>query len=222
MNEEYQKTFKEAPLPDDVRQNIINLLKEEGFTEEQIDHLSLIRQSFKNPRGLNEIMFEVAGCVINTDDWDANIHANTYIGKMTDYSANRKLREMWGNLLHEQAFRYLKENLENFGWEMKYGQIIDRREYDCIGWKGKIRQEDVALVFAAQMQKGFTSKQKRQFNAMLEKYPPAYQQFVDGVNQVQKNLTELSNLLQHPTLSTSEDIYKSTTKRTSVKQTWKT
>ena len=109
------------------------------MSEEQIDHLPLIRRSFKNPRGLNEIIFEIAGFVVNTDDWDENIHSHMHIGKLRDYSAKRKVRQIWGTLLHQRAFLYLKEKLKGSGWKLKFGQEIDGKEYDCLGWKGKIK-----------------------------------------------------------------------------------
>ncbi len=37
MNEKHPKTFKEMQISDDSRKNIIDALKEEGFTLEQID-----------------------------------------------------------------------------------------------------------------------------------------------------------------------------------------
>ncbi|MFX0093726.1 MAG: hypothetical protein ACFFBD_18385, partial [Candidatus Hodarchaeota archaeon] len=57
-----------------------------------------------------------------------------YLGKLTDYSAKRKTRQIWGTLFHKEAFLYLKKNLKGFGWKLKYGQMIDGKEYDCIGW----------------------------------------------------------------------------------------
>jgi transcriptional regulator NrdR family protein len=39
MTEESRKTFRETPLPDDVRQNIINTLREEDFSEEQLNEM---------------------------------------------------------------------------------------------------------------------------------------------------------------------------------------
>lgn len=37
MNEKKAKTFREIPLFDDNRQTIVNALKEEGFSEEQLN-----------------------------------------------------------------------------------------------------------------------------------------------------------------------------------------
>jgi ribosome-interacting GTPase 1 len=40
MNEKNQKTFEETPLSDNSRQNIVRVLKEEGFSEEQLNAMS--------------------------------------------------------------------------------------------------------------------------------------------------------------------------------------
>ena len=31
----------------------------------------------------------------------------------------------------------LKQKLQNYGWKLQEGQIIDDKEYDCIGWQAK-------------------------------------------------------------------------------------
>jgi hypothetical protein len=138
VNEVKDIAFNE--LPEALRQTILEKLKAEGkVPEEKIQHLHFIRRTVsENPQGLNEIIFQLTGCVIETDDWDQKIPNYWHIGKYTDYSAKRKTRQMWGTMFHEEAFLYLKKNLKGFGWNLKYGQIIDGKEYDCIGWKGKI------------------------------------------------------------------------------------
>lgn len=40
MNEKNPKTFRETILSDDSRQNIVRVLKEEGFSEEQLNAMS--------------------------------------------------------------------------------------------------------------------------------------------------------------------------------------
>jgi hypothetical protein len=61
--------------------------------------------------------------------------------------------------------------------------------------KGVIKQEDLTSIFAAQMQKKLNPEQMRQFIAVLKKYPEQYQRCVDGINEIRKNLRELSDLL---------------------------
>jgi len=60
--------------------------------------------------------------------------------------------------------------------------------------KGVIKQRDLTSIFAAQMQEKFTPKQVRQFIAVLKKYPEPYRQYTDAINQIRKNLRELSDL----------------------------
>ena len=139
MSEKNPKILRITQLPDDAKQNIINLLREEGLNDDYIGHLPLIERNFKNPRSLNEIIFDIQGLVIHDDDWDKNIDSHMHMGKLKDCSAGGKVRQIWGALLHEQAFLYLKEKLKGFGWKLKYGQEIDGKEYDCLGWKGKIK-----------------------------------------------------------------------------------
>jgi len=40
MSERNPKTFREAPLSDDDRQSIVSVLKEEGFSEEQLNAMA--------------------------------------------------------------------------------------------------------------------------------------------------------------------------------------
>jgi hypothetical protein len=108
------------------------------LSNEHIEHLQFIKRSYTNPAGLNEIIFDITGYIVKDDDWDKSIQLHTYIGKLKNGAAKRKVRQTWGTILHEQAFLYLKEKLKSFGWKLKYGQEIGGKEYDCLGWKGKI------------------------------------------------------------------------------------
>jgi hypothetical protein len=139
MDEVKDISFNE--LSETLRQTLLEKLKAEGkVPEEKIQDLHFIRRTVsENPQGLNEIIFQLTGCVINTDDWDQKIPNYQHMGKLTDYSAKRKTRQMWGTMFHKEAFLYLRENLKGFGWKLVYGQMIDGKEYDCIGWKGKKR-----------------------------------------------------------------------------------
>lgn len=67
--------------------------------------------------------------------------------------------------------------------------------YLAVLTKGEIEQRDITSLFAAQMQEKFTPKQKRQFSKIIKKYPEPYQKLRDYINQIQKNLKELSDLL---------------------------
>jgi hypothetical protein len=124
-------------------------LGEEGFDKEQIRRMGFIERVIpSNPTGLNEILFELEKLVIKTDDWDKSSDLDNELGRMSDYSAKRKVRQMWGTILHKKAFQYLQEKLEDSGWKLKYGQMIDGKEYDCIGWKGKkpdVQHLDLAI-----------------------------------------------------------------------------
>jgi hypothetical protein len=77
--------------------------------------------------------------------------------------------------------------------------ILGRNAFDVLYLaaltNGQIEQTDVASILAAQMQRKFAPEVKRQFIAVLKKYPETHQRFVDSVKQVRKNLTELSDLL---------------------------
>jgi len=61
--------------------------------------------------------------------------------------------------------------------------------------KGEIKQKDITSIFATQMQEKLTPKKIKQFITILKKYPEPYQQCVDYINQIRKNLGELSDLL---------------------------
>lgn len=53
-----------------------------------------------------------------------------------------------GNLLEEYAFLYLAKELEESGWKLYRGEKIGGREYDCLGWKGELknkRSSDLAI-----------------------------------------------------------------------------
>ena len=67
--------------------------------------------------------------------------------------------------------------------------------YLAVLTKGEIEQRDITSLFATQMQEKLTPKQVKQFITILKKYPEPYQQCVDYVNQIHKNLKELSDLL---------------------------
>jgi len=67
--------------------------------------------------------------------------------------------------------------------------------YLAVLTKGVIKQRDLTSIFAAQMQKKLTPKQLRQFMMVLKKYTEPYQQYADYINQIRKNLRELSDLL---------------------------
>ncbi|MFX0093727.1 MAG: hypothetical protein ACFFBD_18390, partial [Candidatus Hodarchaeota archaeon] len=62
-------------LPEALRQTILEKLKAEGkVPEEKIHRLHFIKRTVsENPQGLNEIIFQLTGCLINTDDWDQKI-----------------------------------------------------------------------------------------------------------------------------------------------------
>jgi hypothetical protein len=220
LNEVEEKAFKETPLTDALRQNIINLLEEEGLNEEQINHLPLIRRSFKNPRGLNEIIFEIAGLVVHTDNWDKNIHSHMHIGKLRDYSAKRKVRQMWGTLLHQRAFLYLKERLKSSGWKLKYGQVIDGKEYDCLGWKGKIKDAqhpDLAIEMHFPLPKSGASyelplvmEQTRKMRERLKRIDAKYKYILIGVpqNKVITTLEISPRAIVHPDMKVVYQRYK--------------
>ena len=162
--------------------------------------MPFIRRSFKNPRGLNEIIFEIAGCVVNADDWDENIHLHMYMGKLKDYSAKRKVRQIWGTLLHKQAFLYLKEKLKDFGWKLKYGQEINGKEYDCLGWKGKIKDTqhpDLVIEMHFPLPKSggsyelpYVIKQTRKMREKLKRIDAKHKYILVGVPQ-HKTITTL-------------------------------
>ena len=139
---------KESVVTDSAKQNIINLLKEEGLSEEQIGHIQFFPRTFENPRGLNEIINDVSRISIDTDNWDENIPKNIHIGKLTDNAAKGKQSQIWGMMMQKHAFLYLKKNLQDQGWMLKEGQTIDNKEYDCIGWEGKkseVNHPDLAI-----------------------------------------------------------------------------
>jgi hypothetical protein len=104
--------------------------------------LLFIRRSFQNPRGLNEIIFETTGCIVNTDDWDKNVPAHIHMGKLKDSEVKGRISQLWGTMLEKYAFLYLKDKLKGSGWKLKRGQKISGKEYDCLGWKGKIKDAE--------------------------------------------------------------------------------
>lgn len=135
MNEENSRVLPVAQLPDRTRENIVNLLKEEGLSDHFIERLRLTERSFKNPHGLNKILFDVQGLIIGDDDWDKKIPRSMYIGKLEDSQARGRMRQLWGTILQKQAFLYLKKRLAPSGWKLKSGLKLNGREYDCLGWK---------------------------------------------------------------------------------------
>ena len=42
-----------------------------------------------------------------------------------------------GNDVAKTSLSILKQKLQNYGWKLQEGQIIDDKEYDCIGWQAK-------------------------------------------------------------------------------------
>lgn len=98
----------ESTFPDGaIRDNIIRLLKEEGFGEEQIGRLQFSRRIVEeNPHGLNEIIFDITGVSVDSDNWDESIPKNMYLGRMIDSSAKGKVSEIWGMMWQKQAYLY--------------------------------------------------------------------------------------------------------------------
>ena len=109
--------------------------------------------------------------------------------------------------LHEGAKQevLLRTTLENYPENKNLQFIIEavpilgkhafKILYLAVLTKGEIEQRDITSLFATQMQEKLTPKQVRQFITILKKYPEPYQQCVDYVNQIHKNLKELSDLL---------------------------
>ena len=133
------RPFKEIHLAEADRQHMINQFKEEGLTDEQIRNLIMTWRRAENPRGLNEIIFEVSGKILNDDSWDKNLHFNSYIGKLKTGSANRMMEQIWGKTMEQCAFQYLQDNLKDSGWILKNGEKIHEKEFDCLGWFGEIK-----------------------------------------------------------------------------------
>ena len=75
--------------------------------------------------------------------------------------------------------------------------ILGKNAFDvlhlAVSNKGVIEQRHLSLIFANQ--KELTPKQRTQFIKVLKKHPELYQQCVTTVNQIHKNLKELSDLL---------------------------
>ena len=128
------RPFKEIHLAEVDRQKMIQLFKEEGLTNEQIANLPMTWRRVENPRGLNEIIFEVSGRKVDSDSWDKDIPKNWYIGRWKAGSAKRKMQELWGKIMQQNAFEYLRSNLMDSGWLLKNGEKIDGIEFDCLGW----------------------------------------------------------------------------------------
>jgi len=75
--------------------------------------------------------------------------------------------------------------------------ILGKNAFDvlhlAVSNKGVIEQRQLISIF--DNQKELTPKQRTQFIRVLKKYPELYQQCVNCVNQIHKNLKELSDLL---------------------------
>ena len=75
------------------------------------------------------------------------------------------------------------------------GKHVLKLLYLAVLTKGEFEQRDIASILAAQIQDRFTPKQRREFIAVLKKYPEPYQRFVNTINRIHKDLRELSDLL---------------------------
>jgi hypothetical protein len=133
------RPFKEIHLAEADRQRMIKQFKEEGLTDEEISNLIMTWRHVENPRGLNEIIFEVSGRTLRDDSWDKDLHINSYIGRRKTGSANRMMEQMWGKMMEQCAFQYLEDNLKDSGWLLKNGEKIHGKEFDCLGWRGEIK-----------------------------------------------------------------------------------
>ncbi len=151
------RPFKEIQLPEAERQRMIKQFKEEGFTDEQIGNLSMRLRSLEKQNGLNEIIFEVSDRIIKDDSWDIDLHINSHIGTLKDGEAKRKVQQIWGKeLMEKNAFQYLKDQLKDSGWILKNGEMINGKEYDCLGWYLEIKDiqhPDLAIEMTFPMPK---------------------------------------------------------------------
>lgn len=106
--------------------------------------MATIKREFRNPQGLNEILSELLEHPVN-DDWDADIPSESYIGriKKDEYkgSARGATSQQWGRIMETYAFSYLARHLEASGWKLRRGEMIDGKEYDCLGWRAEHENE---------------------------------------------------------------------------------
>lgn len=206
MNE-HPITVRVSQLPKDVAHQIIITLKDEGLSDNYIENLLFVEQKLENPRGLNQIIFDIQGLEIQEDDWDNNINTNVYMGKMKDFQANGKMRQMWGALMQKEAVLYLEKKLEGSGWKLQSGRIIDGREYDCLGWKGKLadnQHPDLAIEMFFPIPRRTSSiynipsyfvEHTRQMREKLRKINARHKYVLIGVPQ---NKTVKTLEIQHP------------------------
>jgi hypothetical protein len=187
------RPFKQIQLAEADRQNMIQLFKEEGLTDEQIANLPMASRRVENPRGLNEIIFEVSGRKIEGDFWDKDVPKYTYIGRWKSGSAKRKSQEFWGKMMEQYAFEYLRNNLQDSGWLLKRGEEIDGREYDCLGWYRKNEQNqnpDLAIEMTFPIPKSsadysfhFLTGRIRQYRRKLKLLNAKYKYILIGVSR---------------------------------------
>jgi hypothetical protein len=107
----------------------------------------MIKRELRNPQGLNEILSEILGHRV-TGDWDKSIPSQVYLGKLKKEQYKGRTSQIWGNLLEKYAFLYLAKELEESGWKLYRGEKIGGMEYDCLGWKGELknkRSSDLAI-----------------------------------------------------------------------------
>jgi hypothetical protein len=158
MSEEEKIRFDEAPFTSSMRHRLAIHLKKEGFKEEQISDLPLIRRTFRNPLGLNEIVFDVSGWIAPADDWDQDANLVSSLKKATSDRSGQEARRVWARILEEQAFRYLDRWLKEFGWTLKNGEGGEDEESRCIGWREGARdimQPDLVVEMLFPMPEDF-------------------------------------------------------------------
>lgn len=96
----------------------------------------MIRRTFRNPQGLNEILSEILGYSVS-GDWDENFPSEIYVGRWKKEKVKGKTSQEWGARLEDYACSYLAKKLKIAGWELFHKRKIGENEYDCVGWKGK-------------------------------------------------------------------------------------
>jgi len=98
--------------------------------------MATIKREFRNPQGLNEILFELLGHPVN-GDWDADIPSEIFIGRIKKGEYKGATSQQWGRIMEKYAYSYLARHLEASGWKLRKGEMIDGKEYDCVGWRAE-------------------------------------------------------------------------------------
>jgi hypothetical protein len=166
----------------------------------------------KNPQGLDAILSEILGHPEN-GDWDKHIRSEKYLGKYKSEQVKGRTGQKWGKMLEKYACSYLAENL--MGWELKRGDIIGNKEYDCLGWKGETKYEQ-SPDLAIEMHFPFPKNEQSYYLKQIKKRTDKMVRKLEGIKAGYKYI--LIGIPRNRTITTYEQEH--IKRQTGIKVMW--